>query len=139
MENKYMPAFPGTMAECNGGITEIMDFNPCSVGLSKLEFFACNAPVDIPGWFTYNKPEKNIPKTPDFNDIANEEDREMCRQWLHDPIFDLPNHLQWFSDKSKEASDQYSDYVKRDCAARYFQWRRYYAEQLLSELSKPQP
>lgn len=137
MSDKHSPAFPTITWDQlpSGQFAQVTE----NIGLTKLEFFACNAPNEIPGWFTYIKPEKNIAEAPNFNDIENKEDRELCRQWLHDPIFDLPEYLQWFADKSNDAANQYSEWIKKDNAARYFQWRRYYAEQLLLTLSTPQP
>lgn len=40
MENKNLPAFPQPIAECNGGLSETMDYNNLSIGLSKREYFA---------------------------------------------------------------------------------------------------
>lgn len=40
MENKNLPAYPQPIAECNGGLSETMDYNNQSVGLSKREYFA---------------------------------------------------------------------------------------------------
>lgn len=131
IDNKDTPAFP--VVESNSG------FESISPGVSKLEFFACNAPVDIPGWFEHISPEKPEIKAPDFEDIQDAEDRKTVRSWVSDPCFDLPEQLKWFSDKTTEANSVYYQWLQKDKAARYFQWRRYYAEQLLTELSKPQP
>lgn len=54
-----MPAFPQTMAECNGGITEILDFNPCSVGLTKRELIAAMAMQGM-----LSNPKLDIESTP---------------------------------------------------------------------------
>lgn len=129
MSDKNSPAFPAI-----DGSTAFYER-----GISKLEFFACNAPNEIPSWFVHISPEKGDAKAPRFDEVENEKDRELCREWLHDPIFDLPEHLQWFADKTNEATEQHCEWLWKDKAARYFQWRRYYAEQLLAELSTPQP
>lgn len=135
IENKNQPAFPVT-EETTDRIDAGMRIYS---GVSKLEFFACNAPVDIPGWFEHISPEKPEIKAPDFEDIQDAEDRKTVRSWVSDPCFDLPEQLKWFSDKTTEANSVYYQWLQKDKAARYFQWRRYYAEQLLTELSKPQP
>jgi len=127
--NIYEPAFPviiypGTVEQ-----------QSCP-GLNKREWFAANAPVEIPNWFEHVAPEKNIDAYPDWQSISNEEDRQLCKDWLHDPIYDLPDYLQWFSDKVKEITKANAEYNRQNTIARYFQWRRYYAETLLSELEK---
>lgn len=40
MENKDKPAYPQPIAECNGGLSEVMDYNNESIGLTKREYFA---------------------------------------------------------------------------------------------------
>jgi hypothetical protein len=139
MENKDMPAFPQTMAECNGGITEIVDFNPCSVGLTKLEFFACNAPVDIPSWFVHVKPDLKVTEKPSWFKVEPKSDQEHIKQWLTDSENELPDRLLWFKVQWEKHEEEDRAFRCADMAARYFQWRRYYAEQLLLELSKTQP
>ncbi len=133
-DNKNSPAFPTiTWDQINGHFVQVTE---CS-GVSKLEFIACNAPFDIPSWFIHLAPEKPDIKAPDWEEIKIVEDRNMVRGWVSDPCFDLPDHLQWFSDKTREATSAYYDWLNKDKATRYFQWRRYYAEQLLLTLSKP--
>lgn len=139
IDNKNLPAYPQPIAECNGGITDTLDYDRNSSGISKLEFFACNAPVDIPNWFEHVAPERDISEMYNADDITIEEDRKEVKAWLHDPIYDLPEHLKWFSDRIEEISHERAAYEVKNNAARYFQWRRFYAEQLLAELSKPQP
>lgn len=40
MENKNLPAFPQSMTEINGVLTDTMDYSPASAGISKREYFA---------------------------------------------------------------------------------------------------
>lgn len=135
IENKDTPAFPVTEET-----TDRIDAGTkIYTGVSKLEFFACNAPVDIPGWFTHVAPEKKLSRRFTLQDINNDEDRKVVRDWQLDAIYDLPEHLQWYSDRVNLINTEQSKYEQMNGAARYFQWRRYYAEQLLTELSKPQP
>lgn len=129
-ENKNTPAFPIIEYGAPG--------ESASLGVTKLEFFACNAPVDIPSWFVHMAPEKITCQEPSYDEIESKEDKETCRGWRMDPCYDLPDHLKWFQDRTEQASTAYSENIRKDNEARYFQWRRYYAEQLLSELSKPQ-
>jgi hypothetical protein len=131
MENKDKMAFP--FYEPGTG------FGSVSEGLSKLEFFACNAPADIPGWFKHITPDFAFSEMHNPDEIENEEDRKEVKGWLRDPIFDLPDHLKWFSDRVELVRQEKKVFEAKNTEARYFQWRRYYAEQLLVELSKPQP
>lgn len=132
MENKDQPAFP-----VNEEITDRIDAGAkIYIGVSKLEFFACNAPCDIPWWFEHVPPVKNLSKRFGLEDINNEEDRKVVKDWEYDPIYDLPDHLQWYSDRIALINKENKVYEHENNAARYFQWRRFYAEQLLAELSK---
>jgi hypothetical protein len=135
IENKNQPAFPISEEATDRVIDEVRIFT----GVTKLEFFACNAPVEIPSWFEHVAPKNTISEMYNADDITNEEDKKEIKAWLYDPIYDLPEHLKWFSDRIEEISHERAAYEVKNNAARYFQWRVYYAEQLLAELSKPQP
>lgn len=134
-ENKNLPAYPQPIAECNGGITDTMDYDRNSSGITKLEFFACNAPVDIPGWFVHVPPtECKEVFPPQATKIINENLRKQALDWVRDPIYDLPQELDWFQDEYENYWESKRQFAIADNAARYFQWRKYYAEQLLKTL-----
>lgn len=139
--NKHLPAFPSVVHYENGRPIGFQcgELSSQEIVISKLEFFACNAPVDIPGWFAHTPPEKNVSERPKAEDIENLEDRATVKDWQYDPIYDLPEHLQWFSDKLNAVFQEELKYQQADWATRYFQWRKFYAEQLLLTLSTPQP
>jgi hypothetical protein len=128
MDNKDKMAFP--FYEPGSG------FGSVSEGLTKLEFIACNAPVDIPSWFKHTSPELEDVKAPKADSIANEEHRKQALAWIHDPIYDLPQELDWFQDQYERYWESKRQAAIADEQARYFQWRRFYAERLLTELSK---
>lgn len=132
-DNKNLPAFPVLELKQLG---DKLLLDCTAAGVSKLEFFACNAPVDIPGWFKHTPPEKIVCQEPSYDEIDNIDDKETCRSWRLDPCYDLPDHLKWFQDRVEQSHIAYSENVRKDNEAKYFQWRRYYAEQLLAELSK---
>lgn len=125
MENKGMPAFPIVVPEGKYHW----------FGVTKLEFFACNAPDVIPGWFKHTPPDIKITPKPDWLIIEGKEDQEHVRQWLEDGQ-ELPEWLQWFSEQYKVHDQEYGVFTYANLEAKYFQWRRYYAEQLLKELEK---
>lgn len=108
-------------------------------GLTKREYLSAFAPKEIPGWFIHIEPQRNICKKPTWQTIENEEDRKEVKQWQFDPIYDLPDHLQWFSDKVKKHYEDLAEWERQNTIARYFQWRVFYADQLLAHLSNPQP
>ena len=127
MSDKFSPAFPAINSENTF-------YEP---GVTKLEFFACNAPNEIPGFFTHVSPDKNITPQPRWQDLFKEH-QAVVKEWLSDRQ-QLPEELQWFGEQWRKHEEEDRAYRYADNAARYFQWRRYYAEQLLNELSKPQP
>jgi hypothetical protein len=131
MENKDKMAFP--FYEPGSG------FSSVSEGLTKLEFFACNAPNEIPGWFVHTPAEWEEVFPPQATKIVNEELRKRALDWVRDPIYDLPQELDWFQDEYEKYWESKRQFAIADEQARYFQWRRHYAEQLLAELSNPQP
>lgn len=108
--------------------------------LSKRELIAMMAPDNIPDWFVHTPVDLPVTPSPKLQDIKIEEDRKIVEEWLRDPIYDLPDHLQWFADAKGKRWDEVQIKEKKDQESRYFQWRRYYAEQLLAELNKqPEP
>jgi len=125
MENKDKPAFP----------IGIPGDHYSRTGVTKLEFFACNAPTDIPGWFKHTPPDIKIIPQPIWHEIKIQSDRDIIDMWI-EVGGELPNHLKWFSDQYKAHNDSYTAFHHADNVAKYFQWRRYYAEQLLKELEK---
>lgn len=134
MDNKDLPAFPLSLklGEVFTGIDKID-------GLTKREWFSGMAPVDIPSWFKHTPPEWKEVAMPQVNKIENEEHRREAKNWLHDPIYDLPEELSWFQKEYETYWESRRQYAVADQQARYFQWRRYYAEQLLTELSNSLP
>lgn len=136
MENKNLQAFPVLELKQLG---DKMLLDCTAAGITKLEFFACNAPVDIPGWFVHTPAECKEVFPPQAAKIVNENLRKQALDWVRDPIYDLPQELDWFQDEYENYWESKRQFAIADEQARYFQWRRYYAEQLLAELSKPQP
>jgi hypothetical protein len=99
-------------------------------GYIRLHLFAMFAPAEIPEWFTGIKPAYEGPAYPD-KDALTRDDLKIVNAWLGDPIFDLPEHLKWWESKFEAWQEAQSDYRKDCWIARYFQWRWWYAEQML--------
>jgi len=133
MENKDMPAFPMERQIFMKGSEQVEI--PAASGISKLEFIACNAPADIPGWFKHTPPNMEIAPQPLWYTVEPLSDQEFIKQWLDDGQ-ELPARLKWFSDQYESHSRDYTAFHDANNVAKYFQWRRYYAEQLLKELEK---
>jgi hypothetical protein len=103
-------------------------------GLTKHEFFAAHAP-EIPTWFIHK--QEQAPQKPTYNEATiTEDDKAEIRQWLHDPIFDLSNHLSWYQDKWQEYNDECRVWEYKNTVSRFFQWRIFYAYNLIAELNK---
>lgn len=134
MDNKNQPAFPDTRRAAEQSYS---NQNPESwpTGLTKLEYFANNAPCEIPSFFEHVSPEKNITPMPEWQKVANKEDQELLKGWLSHG-FELPEELKWYSEQFDKHNAEDRAYRYADSQARYFQWRRFYAEQLLAELLK---
>lgn len=129
-----MPAFPVLEAKQLGG-NMVLDL--VAPGVSKLEFIACNAPSEIPSWFKHTPPAVVVTERPSIHKLTAE-DKKAVEQW-HEFDCELPERLKWYDVQLIKHIDEQAAFDKLDKAAHYFQWRRYYAEQLLLELSKPQP
>jgi hypothetical protein len=133
MENKDMPAFPMERQIFMKGSEQVEI--PAASGISKLEFIACNAPADIPGWFKHTPPAITVTPQPDWQTIEPKSDRDIIEVWFENGE-ELPKHLKWFSDQYEAHNRDYTAFHAANSVAKYFQWRRYYAEQLLKELEK---
>lgn len=107
-------------------------------GLTIRQHFAAMAPLKIPDFFRHKQRAKNIEPLPVWYDIENKEDAELCRQWLGDGIFDLPEHLRWFSDALEKHQKESTEWDLKNEHERYFQWRTFYADALIAELNKDQ-
>lgn len=143
MDNKNRPVYPCIMQKvgeneyraARPGDSTLYQF-PME-GLTKRELFALNAPDTIPEWFEHKEIEIKVASLPNWYDIKDEKDRNMCKDWVNDPCFELPEHLKWFSDAFDKRSDDMNRSLKIIQEAKYFQWRKYYADALLTELEKP--
>jgi hypothetical protein len=134
MENKYdAPAFPMEKQVFMQGRLQIEI--PPAPGLSKLEFLACNAPADIPGWFIHTPPDIDVTPRPLWYTIEPKADQDYVKAWLEDGQ-ELPDRLEWFGEQYKKHEKEDALFRAANLEAKYFQWRRYYAEQLLKELEK---
>jgi hypothetical protein len=97
--------------------------------MNTKEYFMAHAPTDIPDWFVHN-PVGIQPIFPSWTNL-HDEDRKTVKGWISDGIFDLPDHLKWFEEKYNKVLQLKRQYDYENTIERYFQWRIYYAEQLL--------
>jgi hypothetical protein len=105
-------------------------------GLTKREYFAAHAP-EIPNWFA-NKLSPTPKKPKSWMEIkwSNQEETDLIRSWWSDPIFDLPEHLIWYQQEWQEYNELYNEWNRQNIIDRYFQWRIFYADNLINELNK---
>jgi hypothetical protein len=106
--------------------------NDANYGMSLIQYFCAHAPEDIPGWYQHEPPPKNLPPLPSLSEITDLQDQDEVRQWERDPIFDLQEHLKWYSDKFETHYEAVARYNAENIQARYFQWRFYYAKEMLN-------
>lgn len=113
--------------------------NCATQGLTKRELFANSAP-DVPEWFRHTAPPQNYPVAPSLSQIDNAEDAAIVEEWMEDACYDLPEHLMWFQD---QYTTYWVAYYKAELKWEYenkvscfFQWRTYYAENLINQLNK---
>jgi hypothetical protein len=107
--------------------------NVVANGISIRLYLMTRAPKKIPGWFSPPDPPYTKPQKPKVI-LDNKGDEELFMFWCRDPIEDLPDHL---ADAQKEWEAYGEAFLKwqLDCKAwTYFQWRRYYAEQIINFL-----
>lgn len=140
---KNQPAFPVLMQQV--GDNEFRAHRPGDplsytrpmAGLTKREYFAAVAPNDIPEWFEHVEPERPDVKFPNIDDVEDVNDWKILDKWIWSvKKFALPDHLAWFGEQWAEAHKKRKEWEKADAAARYFQWRKYYADMMIAELSK---
>jgi hypothetical protein len=134
MDNKNTPAFPVLELKQLG---DKMLLDCTGAGVTKLEFFACNAPNEIPSWFVHTPPEMKVTAAPRW-EVLPKEQQEAIKHWFMGEK-ELPEELKWYSEAYKKHETEDRAFRLADQQARYFQWRVYYAEQLLAHLSTTQP
>jgi hypothetical protein len=131
MNIKDRSAFPVLDSDYKCGMAVLTCVDP---GISALEFIACNAPDQIPAWFVHTSPDLAVTPQPEWHTLPKP-DQDNIKLWLQDGE-DLPTHLKWYSEQFNRHIEEDKAFKLADMQARYFQWRRFYAEQLLAELSK---
>ena len=105
--------------------------------LTKREYFASSAPP-VPDWFQGDKFNPTTPNpTPWFN-IKNEDDRQLCKDWLDCYDFDLPEHLKWFQLEHEKRGIEEYEYSQNKERNRFFAWQIYYADALITALNTNQ-
>lgn len=123
-----------------------MDFQIDPVDSQRRDYFAAHAPAEIPDWFKHEPPPKQYPGVLNFEELSPEL-RDMAR-WFSE---DDDNEAAWeyaaekFSEEEiKQAATfgrqlaanrrGYIEFSRENTIARFFQWRKYYAETLLRTL-----
>lgn len=105
-----------------------------TMGITLFYYYAGKAPDNIPEWFVHTPPEKPKTARPYWNEVEDKNDRAILRDWLNDGSYDLPEHLQWFQKQQDQWWQENQQYIREDKKARYFQWRAYYANNLINTL-----
>lgn len=111
---------------------------PGEAGMTLRDYFAANAPAEVPDWFEHRKPPRDFPEMPRWFEVfGDEKDKRVARDWLDDPCFDLADHVsdpergRRFAGEVTASREGYAAWSLRDKAERYFQWRWHYAAAML--------
>ena len=127
MNNKEAPAFPGQFSDTKNELEEWV-IGEKFTGLSKREYFACHAPIEIPAWFTHTKTER--PTEPKRLNIHDPFFRE-THDWHSDQCYDLPEELQWYQQAWEKYWGLMSEWNRLNTIEKYFQLRYFFADMLL--------
>jgi hypothetical protein len=100
--------------------------------LTMRDYFAANAPAEIPDWFRHEEPPRDYPPQPDWRDIKDREQAEIAANWLSDGCYDLPESLRWFAAAVKQHRDSREQWGRENAAERFFQWRWHYADMMIA-------
>ena len=109
---------------------------------------AIQAPMEIPNWFDadngyfiFSYPDFSLEMPIVPNDLSAV-DQKILQDWLSDPIFDLPENLEQIGNKWVEYWDADRDHRTAKSVAymqaRYFEWRKFYAQNMLKIISGDQ-
>lgn len=94
-------------------------------------YFAAHAPSEIPDWF-------DACSVPDPRTKLNNSDYNHAADWISGDKKHLPEHLTWFSDAWHAYNKALNDMDREDAdSQRYFAWRTYYADRMLTFLNEP--
>lgn len=101
------------------------------VPVSLLDHYAATAP-EIPDWFQHEEPEKDYPEPPSLADHRlSEQDRDHLRTWINHSEVGMPDHLKWYPEETKKANHLRAMWHQINEEARFFQWRLYYAQEMV--------
>ena len=127
MKNGNTPAYP---TQCPNSST-----GKLRGGLTKREAFAMAAPNEIPDWFKVEElPTIKPPKH--FSEYKDSPFYNELKSWHNESCFDLPEEVSFYQKEWEEYYKDRNDRDKKQIELRYFKWRVYYADALLSELEK---
>jgi len=111
-----------------------------------LDFFAGQAPNEIPAWFDPEPLHDSKPKVPTTTyDFAKKHDpsdkdglHKTISDWYRDPCFDFDKGTieRKFQDLMEDYYTDLAIWQNNNQMARYFQWRWYYAKMMLDEREK---
>lgn len=102
-------------------------------GLTKREMFAKDAPP-MPDWFECQT-KLTAPSQPkSWVEMEDGEDKELLKNWQHDPCFDLPDHLEWYQMAWEDYREKKWEYDQAKKIEKFIAWRLYFADELLKQL-----
>jgi len=122
-------------------------------GLTKREYFAVNAPNEIPEWFIHSfdkEPGRPTPIGFQFGKYSNHPQKDLfCQYWndeadmWEDKNGEVPESLKTELAIHFQLWNKYNEDVRawelNNKIVRYFQWQTFYADQLINALNAPTP
>lgn len=98
------------------------------------ELFAKDAPNEVPHWFESR--HEAAPKRPLIPKNLREEQKKELQSWLRDPCWYLQDDLKFFQDAHYKYNEDKRKWDLKTEEERYFQWRIYFADQLINLLNR---
>ncbi len=109
--------------------------------LTVRDYFAAEAPAEIPGWFKHKPAAVNVPAMPDWRELPKDH-QIVAQDWLHDSCFDLGGEIPALVSFQQPAEAHWKAKAEarlRDEQERYIQWRYHYASMMLAERKRTAP
>jgi len=97
---------------------------------TRRDYFAAHAPAEIPSWFAHEQPKRDLPPMPDYRKL-DPAHQDIALDWQRDGCFDLPEEIAWFGKEVEAHREAKADWDDANYAARFFQWRWYYADMMI--------
>jgi hypothetical protein len=96
-------------------------------------YLASMAPDAIPEWYDHEPPDNRPATSPSWMDLR-EDLRDEGRFWANEggAVEDAPESIREWAQSVVDSESQWEEWKSADLAARYFQWRWFYADSMMA-------